>query len=92
MSSLLTRPLIPAQSQIVRKDDVVAVKWSSDGSVENFPAVWLRDNCQCEQCFHPVSKARKALMKDLDFDIRPKDVWVEKGEVRAQPEHIWCCT
>ena len=36
-----------------------------------FPYVWLKDNCQCESCFHPVSKTRKILFQDLDPDIQP---------------------
>ena len=37
-----------------------------------FPYVWLRDNCQCKDCFHPVSKARLFLTRHLDPNIVPK--------------------
>ncbi|KAI8507040.1 Gamma-butyrobetaine dioxygenase, partial [Branchiostoma belcheri] len=36
-----------------------------------FPYVWLRDNCQCQQCFNPDSHARLLLMADLDVRISP---------------------
>lgn len=29
----------------------------TDGEL-TFPFTWLRDNCQCEKCFHPHSEAR----------------------------------
>uniref|UniRef100_A0A182NU35 Gamma-butyrobetaine dioxygenase n=1 Tax=Anopheles dirus TaxID=7168 RepID=A0A182NU35_9DIPT len=37
---------------VVRLDD-------ADGALRyEFPAVWLRDNCQCERCFHTGSSSR----------------------------------
>ncbi|KAI8519039.1 Gamma-butyrobetaine dioxygenase [Branchiostoma belcheri] len=49
---------------------VVEVEWS-DGGVSRFPYVWLRDNCQCQQCFNPDSRARLVLMADLDVRLSP---------------------
>ena len=34
-------------------NQMLNVKWS-DGATAKFPAVWLRDNCQCNSCFHQV--------------------------------------
>ena len=48
----------------------------SDGTTDKFPFLWLRDNCQCEECFNPHSLARSFLMKDLRLDITPKSVKV----------------
>jgi gamma-butyrobetaine dioxygenase len=33
----------------------VEVSWA-DGSSARFHHVWLRDNCACEQCVHPITK------------------------------------
>eukprot|EP00095_Tigriopus_kingsejongensis_P000750 maker-scaffold273_size229271-snap-gene-1.25 protein:Tk00750 transcript:maker-scaffold273_size229271-snap-gene-1.25-mRNA-1 annotation:"gamma-butyrobetaine dioxygenase-like" len=41
---------------------------------EKYPLIWLRDNCPCSKCFHPVSKGRLLLMKDLNLDVTPKSV------------------
>ncbi|XP_066265539.1 gamma-butyrobetaine dioxygenase-like [Branchiostoma lanceolatum] len=49
---------------------VVEVEWS-EGGVSMFPYVWLRDNCQCQQCFNPDSRARLFLMADLDVNLSP---------------------
>ena len=47
------------------------------GKRRDFPFVWLRDNCQCPRCFHPVSKARLVLLGDVCPDVRPKAVEVD---------------
>ncbi|XP_035662137.1 gamma-butyrobetaine dioxygenase-like [Branchiostoma floridae] len=49
---------------------VVEVEWSG-GGVSRFPYVWLRDNCQCQKCFNPDSRARLVLMADLDVKLSP---------------------
>ncbi len=47
------------------------VTWTDD-SVTSYPFVWLRDNCQCPACFHPVSRARGNLLADLDLYMVPE--------------------
>ena len=46
-----------------------------------YPAVWLRDNCQCPKCYNKNANARLLLMKDLDVDIKPNQVLVEENQV-----------
>ena len=60
---------------------MVKVKWQNDNNEFLYPLVWLRDNCQCPNCFHPKSKARLSLMRDLDVDIKVKDVNVQENQV-----------
>ena len=55
---------------------VPQINWSS-GHCSRYPFVWLRDNCQCELCFHPVSLSRTFYLKDLDTEVRPLDVQVK---------------
>ena len=40
----------------------------------HFPAIWLRDNCQCSKCFSKHAKARLVLMRNLDLDMIPTSV------------------
>ena len=47
-----------------------------DGSTAKYPYVWLLDNCQSAKYYHPVSKARLLLMRDLDVDSKLKSVTV----------------
>ncbi|XP_035663162.1 gamma-butyrobetaine dioxygenase-like [Branchiostoma floridae] len=51
-------------------DRMVEVEWS-DGGVSRFPYIWLRDNCQCPQCFKRDSRCRLILMSDLDVNVSP---------------------
>ncbi|XP_050669760.1 gamma-butyrobetaine dioxygenase [Leptidea sinapis] len=39
-----------------------------------FPNVWLRDNCQCEQCFHVTAKSRIIDYNNFNVDTKPVKV------------------
>ncbi|XP_074985554.1 gamma-butyrobetaine dioxygenase isoform X1 [Caretta caretta] len=54
-------------------NNFVRIQWE-DGSKSLYPAVWLRDNCQCPDCFLHSAKARKLLLEDLDVNIGVKEV------------------
>ena len=41
---------------------------------EEFPFVWLRDNCQCSACYDPSSKSRTISFADFQLDSKPKSV------------------
>ncbi|XP_075044106.1 gamma-butyrobetaine dioxygenase [Mixophyes fleayi] len=45
----------------------VCVHWE-DGGQSLYPYVWLRDNCQCPECFLQSAKARKLPIENLDVD------------------------
>lgn len=53
------------------------VTWSEADDPACFHFVWLRDSCQCPDCFHPVSKGRLLLLRDVDPDVAPTSVKVE---------------
>jgi hypothetical protein len=54
------------------RGDVLSLSTADATQTHKFPAVWLRDNCQCPQCYHHESRARKILMRELDITIVPK--------------------
>ena len=56
------------------EEGMLEVSWSAGEHPSKFPYVWLRDNCLCEKCHHPISHARNFYMKDLDLDVTPVDV------------------
>ena len=56
------------------EEGMLEVSWSVAEHPSKFPYVWLRDNCLCEKCHHPISHARNLYMKDLDLDVTPVDV------------------
>lgn len=45
-----------------------------------FPGIWLRDNCQCEQCFHQDSLSRKPLRWN-NFDTKVKVRHITVSEI-----------
>ena len=58
----------------VWQDDqgLVCVAWEGrKEEVDRYPSVWLRDNCQCPDCFDPSSRQRKLLLRNFDADIQP---------------------
>ena len=51
---------------------LICVAWEGvRGKVDRYPSVWLRDNCQCSDCFDPSSRQRKLLLRNLDANIQP---------------------
>ncbi|KAG0713429.1 Gamma-butyrobetaine dioxygenase [Chionoecetes opilio] len=70
---------------------ILKVRWK-DGSEDMYPYLWLRDNCQCPNCFHPVSLSRRFSMKDLDPSLDCVSVQVnndgEQVEVHWTDGHL----
>ena len=50
---------------------LVCVEWETGEHVDKYPSVWLRDNCQCTECFDSSSRQRKLLLRHLDAEILP---------------------
>ncbi|XP_018785708.1 PREDICTED: gamma-butyrobetaine dioxygenase-like [Bactrocera latifrons] len=53
-----------------------------------FPSIWLRDNCQCAQCFHRDSLSRKPLRWN-NFDTKVKVRQVTVDEPRQLVNILW---
>lgn len=45
-----------------------------DGTSSEFSNLWLRDNCQCPNCFHKIALGRNFLMEDLKVDLHPTNI------------------
>ncbi|KAM4847013.1 gamma-butyrobetaine dioxygenase [Thomomys bottae] len=52
-----------------------------DGAESLYPAVWLRDNCQCSDCYLDSAKARKLLLEALDVNISIKGLVFDRKKV-----------
>ncbi|XP_077650850.1 gamma-butyrobetaine dioxygenase-like [Urocitellus parryii] len=59
---------------------LMQILWN-DGTESLYPAVWLRDNCQCSHCYLDSAKARKLLLETLDVNIVIKDLEFDKKKV-----------
>ncbi|KAM4617292.1 gamma-butyrobetaine dioxygenase [Discoglossus pictus] len=57
----------------------VCVHWE-DGHRSLYPYVWLRDNCQCPECFLASAKARKLPIENLDVNTGVRDVTLTDGK------------
>nr|XP_045604657.1 gamma-butyrobetaine dioxygenase-like [Procambarus clarkii] len=53
-----------------------------DGSASQMPYVWLRDNCQCPECYNAVALGRNFLLDDLDIEVHPIEVQDSDGGVK----------
>ncbi|KAK9472110.1 uncharacterized protein V1510DRAFT_418014 [Dipodascopsis tothii] len=60
----------------------VYVPWEK-GVTSSFHNIWLRDSCQCERCFHPVTKQRL-----LDTFAIPEHIRPETVEAQAEGLHV----
>jgi Gamma-butyrobetaine hydroxylase-like, N-terminal len=43
---------------------------ATDLQLYKFPFVWLRDNCQCSECFHKESQSRTIDWEKFDVNVR----------------------
>lgn len=59
-------------------NSMLEVKWD-DGVSDSYPYIWMRDNCQCSECFHQSSKGRMILLDELKLSVSPTSVTVNKA-------------
>lgn len=50
----------------------LVIKLKDNNVTEEFPFVWLRDNCQCSACYDASSKSRTISFADFQLDSKPK--------------------
>lgn len=53
------------------------------GESLQFPYVWLRENCQCEQCYHPSAQSRILDWNKFDLDVKPSEVHEDASSLRV---------
>jgi gamma-butyrobetaine dioxygenase len=53
---------------VERQDESLQLRWE-DGTVDEFHCVWLRDNCGCTMCRHPVVGERLSDPASIPLDI-----------------------
>ena len=62
--------------------DSVEIKWNRKDESSfwsNFHHLWLRDNCQCPECYHSETHQRLSDIMKIGFDLRPKSVELNKN-------------
>ena len=49
-----------------------------------YPWMWLRDNCQCSECYEPISHCRIINLTEWELNIRPREVSVSDNNTEDQ--------
>ncbi|KAM9767194.1 gamma-butyrobetaine dioxygenase [Dama dama] len=68
------------KAEVLDGAHLMRIIWQ-DGTDSIYPAVWLRDNCQCPDCYLDSAKARKLLIEALDVYIGIKDLMFDRKKV-----------
>ncbi|KAF4009338.1 hypothetical protein G4228_000679 [Cervus hanglu yarkandensis] len=68
------------KAEVLDGAHLMRIIWQ-DGADSIYPAVWLRDNCQCPDCYLDSAKARKLLIEALDVYIGIKDLMFDRKKV-----------
>lgn len=77
-----TRPV--AQSITKHNDTFLAVQWN-DGKVDEFPHFYLRENCNCPQCFQPLKNARNMFApKELDLNVTAETANIDSNQLSVK--------
>lgn len=73
---LLQRKAYSTQPTSVGSGDTsLRVDWGKESS--SYSYLWLRDNCQCDQCIHPTNRQKLHSSADVPVDIRPSGFKVQ---------------
>lgn len=60
-------------SAVFTDSDAVKIRWE-DGSSTKFHNIWLRDHCQCKQCYNSDTHQKEFNILDVPLDIQPTNV------------------
>ncbi|XP_072045948.1 gamma-butyrobetaine dioxygenase-like [Amphiura filiformis] len=72
------------------EDKTLSVSWAN-GDTQEYPYIWLRDNCQCiSVCWHKSGLAPRAGARfDLNLDVVPKSVEVTSSNPASSMDIEW---
>ena len=74
----------PVAQSITENDEFLQVKWN-DGKVDKFPHYYLRENCNCPQCFQPLKNARNMFApKELSLDVTAESAKIDSNEINVK--------
>ncbi|XP_006872458.1 PREDICTED: gamma-butyrobetaine dioxygenase-like, partial [Chrysochloris asiatica] len=68
------------RAEVLDGAHLMQILWH-DGIESFYPAIWLRDNCQCSNCYLDSAKARKLLIEGLDVNIGIKELTFDRKKV-----------
>ena len=62
-----------AISAVSTDNDAVSISWN-DGSSTKYHNIWLRDHCQCKQCYNSTTFQKEFNILDVPLDVKPTSV------------------
>ncbi|XP_059730599.1 gamma-butyrobetaine dioxygenase isoform X2 [Bos taurus] len=77
------------KAEVLDGAHLMRIIWQ-DGTDSIYPAVWLRDNCQCPDCYLDSAKARKLLIEALDVYVGIKDLMFDRKKVHIMWPNDHC--
>lgn len=83
LPTLISGSKIHSDKVLLKNKTQEHLKVNIQGEELQFPYVWLRDNCQCEKCFHYSAKSRILDWSYFDPNIKPKDVIKENEHLHV---------
>ena len=60
-------------SAVFNDTKALKIRWE-DGSSTKFHHIWLRDHCQCKQCYNYDTSQKELNILDVQLDIQPANV------------------
>ena len=80
------KTLTSTETDFKTTSDSLQVNWD-DGKQSKYLFIFLRDNCQCEHCFHATAMQRTCdVVGIFSVDIKPKSTWLSKDGVTMEWE------
>jgi len=68
--------LLPLKT--THQSDSLSIAWSN-GKTSQYHYIWLRDNCQCEQCISPLTREQLFEICDAPLSIQPLKAVINKN-------------
>jgi gamma-butyrobetaine dioxygenase len=72
--------MVGPDAAVILHSDALEVHWSS-GRVSHLPYLWLRDNCQCEDCRVRQTSEKRFMISDVPVDIEPRAASLEGDDL-----------
>ncbi|KAG0640837.1 hypothetical protein HOY80DRAFT_1015246 [Tuber brumale] len=77
------RPELSEHHKITFDEKKTLVPWE-EGKTSHFQHVWMRDHCQCSECFHPETKQRVLNTFSIPKNIQPDVVEAEERGMKIK--------
>ena len=69
-------------NSVLVDDEFLSIQWK-DGNIDEFPHIYLRENCS--KYHNPITKGRIISPLDLDMNVVPKHVYIDSNVLNV----IW---